>query len=528
MTMPAQRTPSPEPRTIPGETTDASAWPLLGFVWRNYRTILVGTVVALVAYGGVVLALRTVFPGTTVASVGLRFPFDGVEAGKYPNGLAFSAQDLLAPVVLERVYADNQIGEAGDFSRFKRSFFITQSNRAQAELRAEYAVKLRDSRLSSAERRELEEDFSARLEGLNTNTFRLSWESGAPLSLAPAQIEKVLLDIPATWARISEESRGVLGYDLALASALPASPADISDNPLLTGELLRRTTGNLSKVAAQLVELPGATLVRATKGETVIDLAEQIDAFNQVVIVPLALVGVKLAYARAPQETLNALRYRKETARRAFTDTERRARELKANYYDYVAQNRPGQAAFAAGASGPDGSAEAGSGVQGTLPGGGMIAQVGGGFIDELIQMREQTQDVAYRQKLNDRVVRAKLDAASAADSLALLEFMQAEARDGDEAGSDTNQGSFAQHAAAANVTLVDYAARLMAFYQAISERNLRPEAGLYVIDEPFWVERSPVLSVARSALGGVAMVTLAMLGVALICAWREFSSART
>ncbi len=522
MSTPIQRPHSPEGQATLSGQDGTTALPLLAFLWRHMRAILFGTLAALALYGGLAILVRTVFPGTTVASIGLRFPFDGVSEGNYPNGLRFSPQDLVAPVVLERVYAENDLGPVEDFDRFKRSFFITQSNQAREELRAEYSVKLRDSRLSAAERRELEDDFTARLKGLQTNTFRLAWESRSPVALAPAQVEKVLLDIPATWARIADETRGVLGYDVALASALPATQAAAAADPLLTGELLRRTAQNLSSVATELAELPGATLVRGRDGETVIDLGEQVSAFVEVAVVPAVLTGAKLARRRAPQATDEALRYRRETSKRALDGAQQRARELEGNYLAYVSEGGAGEAARATGAAPAEGRAGFSAGGAAMLPGAGMIAQVGGGIIDELIELRERTQDVVYRQKLNDRVLEAKLRAVEAAEALSFIELLQEEARGAAGGPPDVVPGEFAERASAANAQLVDFATRLRSFYDEISARNLRPEAGLYVIDEPFWVERSPVLSLARILLGAVAVATLALLAMVAVCALRE------
>ncbi len=525
MSTPIQRQNPSEAQSAPSGQGGASALPLLAFLWRHPRAILLGTLAALVLYGGLALLARVVFPGTTVASLGLRFPFEGVDEGKYPNGLRFSPQDLLAPAVLERVYGENDLGGAEDFDHFKTAFFITQSNQAREELRAEYAVKLRDSRLSAAERRELEEDFAARLKGLQTNTFRLAWESRSPIALAPAQVEKVLLDIPATWARLAEERRGVLGYDLALASALSGAQASPAADPLLTGELLRRNVENLSTMAAALAELPGASLVRGSGGETVIDLGEQVSAFSEVVVVPAVLTGVKLARGNSPQATDEALRYRRETLKRALEGAQHRARELEGNYYAYVSQSGSGQSARPADAVPVGGQAGLSAGGAAMLPGAGMIAQVGGGVIDELIELRERTQDVVYRQKLNDDVRAAKLRAVQAAETLSFLELLQQEAQAPTQASPAVSAEEFAERVTAAQSQLTDFASRLKAFYDEISARNLRPEAGLYVIDEPFWVERSPVLSLVRIILGAVAVATLAMLAIVAVCALREARS---
>lgn len=84
-----------------GERTDAPAFvsiaPFFRLLGRYHRVLLLGLAGLVLGWAAGVLLLRAVLPGVTTSSVGIRFTFQGLSSGQYPNGLRFSPNDVIAP-----------------------------------------------------------------------------------------------------------------------------------------------------------------------------------------------------------------------------------------------------------------------------------------------------------------------------------------------------------------------------------------------------------------------------------------------
>lgn len=501
-----------------GERSDPSSFvsiaPFFRLLGRYHRVLLLGLAGLALVWGGGVLLLRAVLPGVTTSSIGIRFAFQGVSVGQYPNGLRFSPNDVIAPEVLEKVYIENGLKDILSFERFKKSVFIMQSNRALDQLESEYAIKLRDSRLSAPERRQLEKEFLAASEGLRTDSYLIKYR-GDGESRLPAQLyEQVLLSIPATWAQLAAERRGVLSYDIEIGTAAPVGQSGSDTGEILqTVEFLRLTTVNLRAAAYLVAALPGANLARGDGGETVADLTTEFDVLNALTVMPLYVTGIRLAAANEPAVVESVLASRVESERRVKAAADGKASDLERALQFYVSN--------AVSPETPAGDVDAASGKS-SSPGGagsGVIAQVGGGFIEDIIRARDAAQDIKYRQELNDKVVAAKLKAVEAASNVEFAAYALEQVRHPSSGASARDGERFAAQAKAAGDRLRDLSAKLRVLYERISQQNLNPGSTLYTVDRPLFSVRTAGIEWSSAVLGGFGFLTLGMIALVTACA---------
>ena len=507
-----------------GERTDAPAFvsiaPFFRLLGRYHRVLLLGLAGLVLAWGAGVLLLRAVLPGVTTSSVGIRFTFQGLAVGQYPNGLRFSPNDVIAPEVLEKVYNENGLKDILPFDRFKKSVFITQSNRDLDALESEYAIKLRDSRLSSPERRQLEKEFLSASEGLRIDSYLIKYRGDGGSRLPSPLYEQVLLAIPATWAQLAAERRGVLSYDVEIGTAAPvAQPGKGIDATLQTVEFLRLTATNLRAAAYLVAGLPGANLARGESGETVADLTTELDVFSALTVMPLYVEGIRLAAATDPAMVESMLTSRLEAERRVKSSADAKASDLERAMQVYLANAVYPDAAAAASGDG-EGSAKGAPQVSG---GSGVIAQVGSGFIEDIIRTRDAAQDIKYRQELNDKVVEAKMRAVDAAANVAFAEYALAQVRVQRDKGGLRDAAHFQEQAMAAGDRLRALSGKLHVLYDRISERNLNPGSTLFTVDRPYFTVHTAAVGWSSALLGGFGFVTLGMIGLVVACAVADY-----
>lgn len=509
---PSEAGPAGERGEAPAFVSIAPFFRLLG---RYHRVLLLGLAgLALIWLAGVLL-LRAVLPGVTTSSVGIRFAFQGVSVGQYPNGLRFSPNDVIAPEVLEKVYLESGLKDILPFDRFKKSVFITQSNRDLDQLESEYAIKLRDSRLSSPERRQLEKEFLSAAEGLRIDSYLLKYRGDGESRLPGPLYEQVLLAIPATWAQLAAERRGVLSYDIEIGTAAPvAEPGHGIDATLQSVEFLRLTATNLRSSAYLVADLPGANLARGDAGETVADLTTELDVFSSLSAMPLYVEGIRLAATIDRPAVEGMLSSRLETERRVKSAADARASDLERALQVYLAN-----AVYPESAPGGDGEAGAAKGSAAAGGGSGVIAQVGGGFIDDIIRTRDAAQDIKYRQELNDKVVDAKMKAVAAAANVEFAAYVLDQVRHPSAMSSPPDAARFQEQAKVAGERLRKLSEKLHVLYERISQRNLNPASTLFAVDRPFFSVQTAAIGWSSALLGGFGFITLGMVALVVACA---------
>src|SRR2546425_149878 len=79
----------------------------------TWRIPLIATAVLFIVIVAGLAVLRVVLPSTTTFVSQLHFTFPSAEAGRYPNGVPFSINEILDPAVLDVVYNQLELDKYG-------------------------------------------------------------------------------------------------------------------------------------------------------------------------------------------------------------------------------------------------------------------------------------------------------------------------------------------------------------------------------------------------------------------------------
>src|SRR5581483_8834493 len=347
------------------------------------------------------------------------------------------------------------------------------------------------------------------------------YEGLAGSSLPPALIEKVLLDVPAIWARFSVGRRHVLAYDIPLITA-PSAEGGGADvyGYLLAAENLHTTVQALLGAVEQIAKLPGANLVRDSRGGTVQDLASQLIGYDHVAANPIYHQVLALAYRQDEPATETVFGMRLTDYKR-HTDLEKfRAGKLDEAFERYVRMRDGGRAPAkpARDDSGPADEAMPGSKVGGSA----VVAQIGDDILTKLMRSTEAAEDLKYRQRLNDEAMQGQLDGIRAEQEFRFasdaFERVRALATTAPHESADATM----QRLREAMAALDAFSKRRADFCRMISEQNLNPESQLYRLDAPFVLTKHTAVGAQAATLGGLGVAILAFLVALAACALHQ------
>ena len=209
----------------------------------------------------------------------LSLGFRGAQDGQYPNGLPFSAEELLDPAVLQAVYGRHNLQQWIEFPAFESSLSISQSSDDLRGIVRDYSSRLNDSKLTGPDRQALEQEYRSRLRSASSTLFKLAWFDAGRSPRVPLDVKaKVLADIPVIWAE-----QAVRGKQIYLfASLVPGLNPTAEKEGLSEIEqyaALQSRAQALEDGLVSVEKLPGATLVALPDGTTVIDLKLRLRAF---------------------------------------------------------------------------------------------------------------------------------------------------------------------------------------------------------------------------------------------------------
>lgn len=502
---PGDSRPSPP---IDPHDDEFSLEPLFRTLW-GYRRFIAATIAGVMVLFAVVLfGLYLRSPVERLATVQFRLLFDGADNGKYPNGTAFSSADIISTPVLTEVFGANELQRFGEFQDFKNAVFIVESNPEIDLLSYEYQAKLTDPKLTPVDRARIEEEFRKKRESLTVG-YSLSFRRWERTSRMPGELmSKVLEDTLAGWARQAAERKGALNYNISVLSRniLPSESIEAEDYVVVV-DILRskilRILSNIDKIST----LPGAAVART--GKERISLAEVRANLEDVLrfkVQPLIGMIRSTGLSKDPQLAVlyleNQLFQNKLESNQA-TGT---VRTLQDSLRQYMQQNMQ-----AAGPEQATGDRRGG----GSLPSAGgmgvpaLIPQFGESFLDRLVAMSTQNNDVRFRQDITERVITEGVAAVALEKDMAYYEDLITALRGVLRRGGASELPEVRQRAAAlvkarSEETLRDILRSLdqvNAIYEELSAHNLNPNTLLYKTTAPFTIRTSRALGLRAAAL---------------------------
>jgi hypothetical protein len=454
-------------------------------LWRYRRIILASLGLVAILFAIAVLAYRIKTPVERIASIQVRLLFDGAAQNRYPNGTPFSPSDIVGAPVVADVFAANDLKRFGTYDYFKQTLYVQQASLAMSTLASEYQAKLADVKLSPVERAKLEEEWKNKREALIDPVFSLSMRRSERFTEIPASLaEKVLNDILETWAQQADLRKGALRYQVPILSAKSLSRENVvSDDYLITADLLRTRAIRIVRSIDELEKLPGALTMRTAKDHVSLpEIRAMLEDSIRFDIEPL------LGIIRSEGITKNAQQLALYASNAAFQirldkeEIEGRALALRTGLREYMTQ--PGAQIASGTAPKSDSGRPNNVEMQTVMP------QLSESFIDQLQQVfvRTSKDEIEYRRNLTNQLIEESKRATTFDRDLAYYEDLAKSVKGiGSHSSGSPELIKLINDRTAKSFGLISKATeQLSEFYTELSAQNLGSAASLYVITGPF------------------------------------------
>lgn len=511
---------SPEPRSPqadPYAEEGPGLFDILGVWWRQRVRIILLALAGGVAVAAVFLVVYLVRPSHQESTLTVRLLFNGVENGQYPNGMRFTPADIVATPVLEEVYRRNELAPYLLFSDFKDAFAVTSTNPALERLRREYQDRLAARNLTSVDREKLEDEYESKVRALQSSEFTIVALLGERFSTWPAGLTgKVMNDILTVWADQSR-ARGVFKFDLNIFS--DNILADLSpgmDDYLVLLDRLRVTINRVLGNLKDLAEIPGAGLVRV--GERRVSLGELQVALQDDMKYRLSTIEAPIFAMGFYRNRVLAEAYIKEQLFRL--EVESRATRSRA---ESVQNALVGYSASRTGAGRGENMGGTGGGGAQMASGGTLIPQISESFLDRVLDLSTQKEDIEFRQDLSRQTIEISRQLADLETEREIYDKMLKALNQSESSmGADRQEveGWVEQQVTALIASLKNALGYVRLLHEEISQRSLQPST-VYTVVAPASQQRVSVVGM-RSIGIAVCLAYAAYLGTAMvILAWR-------
>jgi hypothetical protein len=393
---------------------------VLGHAKQLVSLALIGAIL-----GGLIgYALRLPARDRVVHQVALQFTFSGADRNEYPNGAPFSRTDLLAPLVLEKVFERNKLADYQmDLVGFARVVSVAPYAPGLSFIVDRHRERLSDRKLTVAERKSLEAELSSEFEQTQRRAAILRLSLPPQTTMPRAVAEKILHDIAAVWADTAITTYGVLLLPQA-AERIP--PLDVKVLASLEPTVATATVEDaIDRLRRRLTALEtigiARSIVDATSGHTVKTLETALGSIIDWQMPGLMAQLIDKKLSRAPVAT-HAL----FEQRIAMIDGERQAlaKSLVAIERSLAFANTgdPATSRPSAGLSG--GNGQASPVPKGDVGGAGAI--LGERFLDRLVDFVESRSDTTARVEDRRFISKLRSDDYSIRSSIVNLETQRA------------------------------------------------------------------------------------------------------
>ena len=325
-----------------------------------------------------------VLPPTHTYKTRVDLIFPGIDELKYPNGTQFDIGDIISPVVMHEVHEINDLGVFVSLEDFQSSAAASPYSPERELILQKYATQARN--LKQAEIDAQQAQLRSELEDAARGSVTISLSSSRFGKLPREVAEKVMLDIPRTWADHRVNNLGVSNHDRAMYSSKTIDASALATlDYLIAFEVLLARVRLVKRNLEQLRSLPNALVIRDDEsGFNVPDLEQALEDLRDYQVVPLMNPIRALGIARDVEAVSlyfdNILR---ELKRSKSVMEQKRQNAIET--YDHYLQYE------SAMTTGKTGSTSTGT----------MIPQFGAEFLDRIVEMTNAGDDIDYRQELN-------------------------------------------------------------------------------------------------------------------------------
>jgi hypothetical protein len=393
---------------------------------RGYLPVILLTLASVaIVYTLIAVAVMISRPSQTVTTVRFLLNFTGADKGVYPNGAKFNASTIVSTPVLLKVYHANELARFSTFSVFTQSIVVLESNTTLERLNTEYQGRMADPKLTPVDRDRLAREFDAKRDSLGKNEYALIYTRGKG-SVPETVVRKVLSDILVTWANDAENEQRLFDFPMAMLSpdVLNVTSAEKNDQ-MIALLILRSTIGRVLMNVAALEEFPGASLIRTPSQKMSLpEVRLRLEDTLRFRVEPLLTVIRTSGLIRNPVATVQFLESQLIYDQFRMHDLQQRSEAIRNSLSIYTNSSQGGGEQRASMSTMPAGGGrESKSNVETVSP------IVNESFIDRLVALSSQPDEIKYRQKAADEYRRAIVDVIPAEQAVeydkALLELVR-------------------------------------------------------------------------------------------------------
>jgi hypothetical protein len=480
---------------------------------RDYRGVILLSFAGVAIAAAVVLLVVCLLSATQrTTTLAFRLDFEGASEGRFPNGLRFSATDIISSPILLKVFAADQLDRFTSFKDFSQSVFVLESNRAYEVLAADYQARLADPKLTAIDRDRIQKEFEMKRESVSKNEYSINYARMRSAAIPDTVVRRVLVDVLSAWAAYAVNDQHVLDYRVAVLSPQIVDDAAVDPNDYIAAiQVLRSKIYRVLDNIEEIRQLPGAQLARTpTDQMSLEEIKMRLQEIVRYRLEPLVDLVRASGLLRNPT-----------TARFLETQLAYDQRQLKAAQ-DRTEASRQALVVYAmdqrglAPSSGQNAEASLTSKTQ-RPAGETVMPQLSDTFLDRLMALTSQSADTKYRQKLVDEY----RDASK--ESIPLQTVVAYDLQLVREVGSATGGGATIDGASAhAQIVAAQQQVRLLIanvnqIYQVVS-RNLNPSAQLFTMTEPPSTRTERAQSLAHLFLYYVLILLLALPVIIVAC----------
>lgn len=457
----------------------------------------------------------------------IQFTFNGVSDGQYPDETPFTPNDLLSPVIVQRVYEQNDLESQGlSLSNFSNALSISAHAPTRQFIVQRFRQELQRGGSSSTEINQIEQRFAQALERASRSYAILTLDLRDGLMpttsvLNDQMVRKVLLDIPRVWAKYMTEEAGVFAEDLRLysAQAIEGSVLGLMDE-IVSADIIKSKFLLLRSNIEAIEELYNSGTVRDPEtGLRLGDIEAQADWLENFVLEEARATLVGGSVASNPDATMRFFRGRTEQLSRQRDLLLQRAARVEEALQSYNQGSGGGTSGGGMGGS---------LGLPEDLRGGTTIPQFGSDFLDRLVELGGDSGDVLFRQELTRERLDYHLEAADLQAEISRLQQLSEMIID----QQDANQAEFSD-AMQAEIEAVESQLdrvssgleSLVAATERIADRlnalRYGGQEAIYAVVSPPGEASRPALILTRSnlqrfVLGAFLIALIAVMGVFL------------
>ena len=472
-------------RDFHGDEIDLIA--LFQVVWRKRLIITVCTIMFACVSFFVVLKKALVAP---VSSVSQEFSlkFIGIDENKYPNGIDFNIADITTSQVVAEVYERNNLIEYGlTLQELRDNLIVNKSVQGLIALEGKYKALLDQKGLTAEERQLLQQEYQDQRSKLFKSPFySIAWVSNTQNVPVVVQ-EKVILDTLSQWAKNSEEHKGVFLYQVPVITQNAFYFENVDDEYIIKVDMLRYVVTKIKSNLAEIEKLPGALIAVTRSGNKLTSLQLRVNDLLNYQIAPLTglirsgglYVNKELALIYTKEQLYN-LELKKGMLQGEMALLSDALDGYINSNDQFISRKQRGDSEITHGST--------------------IIPQIGDRFLDQLVAMANDNQDVVYRQNITTKIVAVGTVLLKVEKDISYYQELL-KSREGKDDKANILLVEFKRKNKRALTEARDITNEMTELYQLISESYLNVSDKLYQLNGPLQSSSNRAVSLKKTVL---------------------------